>query len=83
MRKVNIHEAKTTLSQLVEAAESGETVVLARAGKPVVQLVRLKKKRGIKLGGLKGKLPEKLIADSVKPLSKKDLEQLFGGGVEP
>ena len=31
MRKVNIHEAKTTLSQLVEAAESGETVVLARA----------------------------------------------------
>ena len=83
MRKVNIHEAKTTLSQLVEAAESGETVVLARAGKPVVQLVRLKKKRGIKLGGLKVKLPEKLIADSVKPLSKKDLEQLFGNGVEP
>ncbi|MBK6351095.1 MAG: type II toxin-antitoxin system prevent-host-death family antitoxin [Steroidobacteraceae bacterium] len=83
MRKVNIHEAKTTLSQLVEAAESGETVVLARAGKPVVQLVRLKKKRGIKLGGLKGKLPEKLIADIAKPLSKKELEQLFGGGVEP
>ena len=57
--------------------------MLARAGKPVVQLVRLKKKRGIKLGGLKGKLPEKLIADSVKPLSKKELEQLFGNGVEP
>jgi prevent-host-death family protein len=83
MRKVNIHEAKTTLSQLVEAAESGETVVLARAGKPVVQLVRLKKKRGIKLGGLKGKIPEKLIADIAKPLSKKDIETLFGGGLEP
>ncbi|MCX7055529.1 MAG: type II toxin-antitoxin system prevent-host-death family antitoxin [Proteobacteria bacterium] len=83
MRKVNIHEAKTTLSQLVEAAESGETVVLARAGKPVVQLVRLKKQRGIKLGGLKGKLPEKLIADIAKPLSKKQLQRLFGGGVEP
>jgi prevent-host-death family protein len=83
MRKVNIHEAKTTLSQLVEAAESGETVVLARAGKPVVQLVRLKKKRGIKLGGLKGKLPEQLLVDIAKPLSKKDREQLFGGGVEP
>ena len=83
MRKVNIHEAKTTLSQLVEAAESGETVVLARAGKPVVQLVRLKKKQGIKLGGLKGKLPQKLIADIARPLSKKDLQQVFGGGLEP
>jgi prevent-host-death family protein len=83
MRKVNIHEAKTTLSQLVEAAESGETVVLARAGKPVVQLVRLKKKRGIKLGGLKGKLPDELIAGIARPLSKRDLDQLFGTGLEP
>jgi prevent-host-death family protein len=46
MRKVSIHKAKTTLSQLVEAVEAGETVVLARAGEPVVQLVRFKKKRG-------------------------------------
>jgi len=83
MRKVNIHEAKTTLSQLVEAAESGETVVRARAGKPVVQLVRLKKPRGIKLGGLKGQFPEKLMADIAKPLSKRDIEKLFGGGLEP
>jgi len=83
VRKVNIHEAKTTLSQLVEAAESGETVVLARAGKPVVQLVRLKKKRGIGVGVLKGKLPEKLVEDIAKPLSSKDLERLFGGGLVP
>ena len=83
MRKVNIHEAKTTLSQLVEAAEAGETVVLARAGKPVVKLVRLKKKQGIKLGVLKGKIPEGLIEDIAKPLSRKEIEQLFGGGIEP
>jgi prevent-host-death family protein len=83
MRKVNIHEAKTTLSQLVEAAEAGEKVVLARAGKPVVELVRLKKKRGIKLGVLKGKVPEKLIEDIARPLSKKDIERMFGGGIEP
>jgi prevent-host-death family protein len=83
MRKVNIHEAKTTLSQLVEAAESGEKVVLARAGKPVVELVRLKKKRGIKLGVLKGKVPEKLIEDIARPLSKQDIERMFGGGIEP
>jgi len=83
MRKVNIHEAKTTLSQLVEAAEAGETVVLARAGKPVVKLVRLTKKRGIRLGGLKGRIPAQLIEDIARPLSKEDIRKLFGGGLEP
>ncbi len=83
MRKVNIHEAKTTLSQLIEAAESGETVVLARAGKPVAKLVRLTKKRGIKFGGLKGKIPDKLIDDVAKPMSRRDLDALFGRRLEP
>ena len=65
MRKVNIHEAKTTLSQLVEAAEAGEKVILARAGNPVVQLVRLRqRKQGIKLGLLKGRVPERLLDTS-------------------
>ena len=84
MRQVNIHEAKTTLSQLVEAAEAGEQVILARAGKPVVQLVRLSpQKRGIQLGLLKGKLPEALIETIDQPLSASDLDQLFGGEIEP
>ena len=84
MRKVNIHEAKTTLSQLVEAAEAGEKVVLARAGKPVVQLVRLRKRRGgIKLGVLKGRLPERLLADIDKPLTRHEVDELFGSAVEP
>jgi len=83
MRKVNIHEAKTTLSQLIEAAESGETVVLARAGKPVAQLVRLKKPSGVRLGVLKGMFPAEFLAKAVEPLSAKDAEALFGGGLEP
>jgi prevent-host-death family protein len=84
MRKVNIHEAKTTLSQLVEAAEAGERVVLARAGKPVVELVRLKSAhRGIKFGVLKGKFSDKSIDDLVMPLTKAEAEELFGGGLEP
>ncbi len=37
--QINIGEAKTRLSELVAASERGETVVLARAGKPVVRLV--------------------------------------------
>lgn len=84
MRRVNIHEAKTTLSKLVEAAEAGETVVLARAGKPVVQLVRLEpRRRGVRLGGLKGRIPDKLLEDVAKPMSKRQLEALFGRGLEP
>lgn len=39
MRQVNIHEAKTRLSELIAAVEAGEEVVIARAGKPVVRLV--------------------------------------------
>lgn len=37
--RVNMHEAKTTLSKLVELAERGEEVVICRAGKPAVRLV--------------------------------------------
>jgi prevent-host-death family protein len=38
MRKVNIHEAKTQLSKLLEAVEAGERIVIARAGEPVAVL---------------------------------------------
>ena len=37
--RVNIHDAKTNLSRLVAAAEAGEDVVIARAGRPVARLV--------------------------------------------
>jgi len=41
MKKVNIYEAKTRLSQLVAEAASGQDVVIARAGRPVARLTRL------------------------------------------
>jgi len=41
MRTVNIHEAKTTFSRLVDAASAGETIVIAKAGTPVAKLTRL------------------------------------------
>jgi prevent-host-death family protein len=83
MRKVNIHEAKTTLSQLVEAAEAGERVVLARAGKPVVELTRLARKSRIQLGVLKGQLPQQLLDEAAEPLSQAQLNRLFGSTIEP
>jgi prevent-host-death family protein len=39
MAQVGMHEAKTKLSQLVERAEAGEDIVIARNGKPVARLV--------------------------------------------
>lgn len=41
MLTVNVHEAKTQLSRLLEAVEAGEEVVIARAGRPVARLVGL------------------------------------------
>jgi prevent-host-death family protein len=83
MRKVNIHEAKTTLSKLVEAAEAGEKVILARAGRPVAQIVRLERQAGIRLGTLKGRLPAELIEAVSRPLTPDEVARLFGGAVEP
>jgi prevent-host-death family protein len=39
VKSVNIHEAKTHLSRLVERVEAGEEITLARAGRPVARLV--------------------------------------------
>ena len=54
---VNMHDAKTQLSKLVEKAEAGRETVIARAGKPVARLVPLATTvRARKLGALKGKI---------------------------
>jgi prevent-host-death family protein len=56
MKQVNIHEAKTELSKLVDRAEAGEEIVIARAGKPAAKLVPVTKSRGRRrLGLLDGK----------------------------
>jgi prevent-host-death family protein len=78
MRAVNIHEAKTHLSRLVEQAVEGRQVVIAKAGKPVARLVAVKKTRKKRtLGFLAGKLripkdfdaplPEDVIAEFEGP----------------
>jgi antitoxin (DNA-binding transcriptional repressor) of toxin-antitoxin stability system len=41
MRAINIHEAKTHLSRLVDEAEQGDSFIIAKAGKPKVQVTRL------------------------------------------
>jgi antitoxin (DNA-binding transcriptional repressor) of toxin-antitoxin stability system len=54
---VNIHMAKTQLSRLIQAAEQGEEVVIARGGQPVAKLIALKSgKVTRKPGTAKGKI---------------------------
>ena len=56
MPTVNIFEAKTQLSKLVDRAAQGEEIIIARAGKPVARLTQLPKKRPIVFGLLEGKI---------------------------
>jgi antitoxin (DNA-binding transcriptional repressor) of toxin-antitoxin stability system len=51
MRQVTVHAAKTQLSRLIEAALSGEEIVIAKGDKPVVRLVPIRRGR-FKLGVL-------------------------------
>jgi prevent-host-death family protein len=55
-RVVNMHEAKTTLSKLIELLESGEEVIIARAGRPVARLVPVEAAPQRNLGAWKGQV---------------------------
>jgi len=54
MRTVNVHEAKTHLSRLLDAVEAGEEIVLARAGRPCARLVPLEPVTDRRLGFVEG-----------------------------
>ncbi len=58
MRQVNVHEAKTHFSKLLEQIEQGEEIIVARAGKPVVRMIRYLPDKVLKRkpGRLKGKI---------------------------
>ena len=59
MKTVNMHEAKTHLSRLVEQAAAGEDIVIARAGTPLVRLVSIAAPAGLRqLGMLAGQVFE-------------------------
>ena len=48
--QVNVHEAKSQLSRLLELVQEGETVVIARHGEPVAELVPARRKEGFPFG---------------------------------
>lgn len=82
MATVNIHEAKTHLSSLVERASHGERIVIARAGKPIAILGPLAPAAKERTPGLlKGRV--RISSDFDAPLSVELQDAFSGGPVEP
>ena len=77
MAAVNIYEAKTQLSRLVDQAAAGKDVIIARGGKPVARLTGLAaRKPTLRFGLLKGKV--KVAADFDAALSDSALAEFDG-----
>jgi prevent-host-death family protein len=78
MQTINIHEAKTHLSRLVEAAAKGESFVIAKAGKPMVKVIPLspsKPKALKRIGFMSGQIS---VPDDFDQMGNSEIEQLFG-----
>ena len=81
MKTVNIHEAKTQLSKLVEEASKGESFIIAKAGKPIVRVTRLNAPTYTqvrRLGFMAGQIS---VPDDFDQMGRGEIEGLFGGGV--
>ena len=80
--EVNIHQAKTHFSQLLQRVEAGEEITIARAGKPVARLIAIEpEKKGVRpLGFAKGEI---WVADDFDAPLPDDLLKAFYGGELP
>jgi prevent-host-death family protein len=79
MQTINIHEAKTHLSRLVELAAKGESFVIAKAGKPLVKVTALnapEPEQMKRLGFMAGQLQ---VPDDFDRMGSEEIAQLFGG----
>ncbi|MBC8093683.1 MAG: type II toxin-antitoxin system Phd/YefM family antitoxin [Pseudonocardia sp.] len=76
---VNIHEAKTNLSRLLERVAAGERVVISKAGTPVAELVP-HRRTPVVFGGLREEIS---YADDVFDWPDPEIEQMFYGADDP
>ena len=82
MQPVNIHEAKTHLSRLVDKAAKGESFIIAKAGKPMVKVTPLEdspKKPLQRIGFMAG---EFTVPDDFDTMFQAEIEAMFYGDVE-
>ena len=80
MKQVNIHEAKTQLSKLVDEASKGEPFLIAKAGKPLVKVTALSAPTGRqvrRLGFMTGQIT---VPRDFDRMNRGEIERLFTGG---
>lgn len=76
MHTVNIHEAKTNLSKLIDKAVKGESFIIAKAGKPLVKVVAIGDADAPKprIGFLRGQIA---VPDDFDRLGRDEIEGMF------
>ena len=82
MQTVNIHEAKTHLSRLIDSARQGEPFIIAKAGKPLVKVSALAPENGLhasRLGFMKGLMK---VPDDFDRMGSDAIAHLFAGNAD-
>ena len=79
MKTVNIHEAKTHLSRLIDRAAKGEPFVIAKAGKPLVKVIPLDAPAGGQVRRLDFMAGRIQVPDDFDRMGSTEIERLFGG----
>ena len=77
MRKVNIHDAKTHLSRLVDEAANGEPFIIAKAGRPMVKVLAVdapNQAEARRLGFMTGEIE---VPDDFDRMGQQEIEELF------
>ena len=78
MEIVNMHEAKTHLSRLVEKAANGEPFIIAKAGKPMVKVAAIEEPKQIQRLGFLADVPMS-IPDDFDTMGRAEIEEMFYG----
>ena len=78
MQTVNIHEAKTHLSRLIEQAVGGEPFIIAKAGKPLVKVSRLDAPASSQIRRVGFMTGQILVPDDFDQMGGEEIERLFG-----
>ena len=78
MGMVNLYEAKTNLSRLVDQASAGEEIIIAKAGKPMARLVPLEAARKVRrVGMFEGQFP---VPDDFDTMFAEEIRAMFEDG---
>lgn len=80
METVNIHQAKTHLSRLVDQAAKGKPFIIAKAGRPLVRVVPIDDPKAVaqeRFGFLEGMID---VPDDFDDLGRDEIEQMFSSG---